>query len=159
MSAETAMSVPTQRWLGINHVTLATPDLEATVAFYRDVLEMRVLFEAPANPHHGRHAMISAGGDGLGFHFFEVLETRIDRLPGIVPSKPGEFVPTPLQHIALTLANESAAEVLRERLNSRGVPITSVIEPGRFAPGMRIFLFPDPTGILLKAVWFSEVAA
>ena len=52
-------------WQGLNHVSLVTGDLDATVAFYRDVLRMLVVFEAPANPHHGRHAMISPGGAGM----------------------------------------------------------------------------------------------
>jgi catechol 2,3-dioxygenase-like lactoylglutathione lyase family enzyme len=138
---------------GINHISLATPDLDATVAFYRDVLEMRVVFEAPANPHHGRHAMISAGGAGMGLHFFEVADTHVARLPTIVPTKPGEFLPGALQHIAITVADDRAALALRDRLVGRGVPVTPVVEPGRFAPGVRIFLFPDPSGVLLKATW------
>ena len=40
-------------WQGIDHVTLITGNLDATVAFYRDVLEMSVVFEAPANPIMG----------------------------------------------------------------------------------------------------------
>ena len=159
MSAETASTELSPVWLGINHVSLATPNLQATVAFYRDVLEMRVAFEAPANPHHGPHAMISPGGQGLGFHFFEVPETQIPRLPGVVPVKPGEFLPGALQHIAVTLADESAALALRERLLARQIPMTPIFEPGRFAPGVRIFLFPDPSGVLLKATWIRAESA
>src|SRR2546425_11087185 len=68
-------------WQGLNHVSLVTGDLDATVAFYRDVLQMRVVFEAPANPHHGRHAMISPGGAGMGLHFFELASAQIFRFP------------------------------------------------------------------------------
>lgn len=155
MPAETDNAESSGAWLGINHITLATPDLQATVAFYRDVLEMRVVFEAPANPHHGPHAMISPGGPGMGFHFFEVAGTQISRLPGVVPARPGEFLPGALQHIAVTLAGESAAVALRERLLARDTPMTPIIEPGRFAPGVRMFLFPDPSGVLLKATWLQ----
>lgn len=38
---------PVQPWLGINHITLATPDLAGTIAFYTDVLQMGVGFVAP----------------------------------------------------------------------------------------------------------------
>ena len=153
MATEAASAELSRAWLGINHISLATPNLDATVAFYRDVIEMHVVFEAPANPHHGRHAMISPGGPGMGFHFFEVADTQIFRLPGVVPAKPGEFLPGALQHIAVTLANESSALVLRDRLRARDIPMTAIIEPGRFAPGVRMFLFPDPSGLLLKATW------
>jgi len=159
MTAEAASAGLSGAWHGINHVSLATPDLDATVAFYRDVLEMRVTFEAPANPYHGRHAMISAGGAGLGFHFFEVPDTQVLRLPTIVPTKPGEFLACALQHIAVTLADERSALALRDRLHRRGVPMTPVWEPGRFAPGVRIFLFPDPSGVLLKATWLNAASA
>ena len=145
-------------WQGINHVSLITGNLDATVAFYRDVLEMRVVFEAPANPHHGRHAMISAGGSGMGLHFFEVAGAQIFRLPDGVPSKP-EFLPGALQHIAITVADEAAALALRERLSAHGVPMTPVLEPGRFAPMVRMFLFPDPSGLLLKATWLRPESA
>jgi catechol 2,3-dioxygenase-like lactoylglutathione lyase family enzyme len=139
-------------WQGINHVTLATPDLDATVAFYRDVLGLRVVFEAPANPMHGRHAMLSPGGSGQGLHFFEVAGAQIFGVPGGVPQKP-EFVPGALQHVALTVADEGAALALRERLQARGIPTTPVLTPGRHAPSMRIFLFPDQSGLLIKACW------
>lgn len=99
--------------------------------------------------------MISAGGDGIGFPFFEAPETRVERLPGIVPVRPGEFLAGAFQHIAVTLVDEAAAQALRDRLAARGVPMTPILEPGRFAPGVRMFLFPDPSGILLKAVWRS----
>lgn len=153
METDTVGFEPPSAWRGIDHVTLVTPNLDATVAFYRDVLEMTILFEAPANPHHGRHAMISPGGPGMGFHFFEVPDAQVFRLPGAVPAKPGEFLAGALQHLAVTLADERAALALRARLAAREVPITPVIEPGRFAPSIRMFMFPDPSGLLLKAVW------
>ena len=137
-------------WQGLNHISLVTGNLDATVAFYRDVLQMPVVFEAPANPHHGRHAMISAGGPGMGLHFFELANAQIFRFPDAVPSKP-DFLPGALQHIAITVADETTALALRERLLAHGVPMTPVL--GRFAPMVRMFLFPDPSGLLLKATW------
>src|SRR5438034_6961798 len=125
MTNTSAIGEVAATWQGLNHVTLVTPNLDATVAFYRSVLGMRVVFEAPANPHHGRHAMISPGSPGMGFHFFEVADTQIFRLPGVVPAKPGEFLPGALQHIAVTLANESSALVLRDRLLARDTPMTA----------------------------------
>lgn len=139
-------------WQGINHVTLATPDLDTTVAFYRDVLGLRVVFEAPANPMHERHAMLSPGSPGLGLHFFEVADAQIFGFPGGVPPTL-QFVPGALQHIALTVADEAAGLALRERLQARGIPTTPILSPGRYAPSVRMFLFPDPSGLLLKATW------
>jgi catechol 2,3-dioxygenase-like lactoylglutathione lyase family enzyme len=75
-----------------------------------------------------------------------------------VPSKP-EFLPGALQHIAITVADETAALALRDRLSARGVPITPILEPGRFAPMARMFLFPDPSGLLLKTTWVRSEGA
>jgi catechol 2,3-dioxygenase-like lactoylglutathione lyase family enzyme len=154
MTTQGSAAEPVGMWHGINHVTLATPDLDATVAFYRDVLGLRLVFEAPANPMHGRHAMLSPGGLGLGLHFFEVANAQIFRVPGGVPQTL-EFVPGALQHIALTVADEAAALALRDRLQERGIPTTPVLTPGRNAPSARTFLFPDPSGMLIKAVWIQ----
>ena len=139
-------------WQDINHISLATPDLDATVAFYRDVLGLRVVFEAPANPMHGRHAMLSPGGPGLGLHFFEVADAQIFGFPEGVPQTL-QFLPGALQHIALTVSDEAAALALRDRLQAHGIPTTPVLTPGRNAPNVRTFLFPDPSGLLLKATW------
>jgi catechol 2,3-dioxygenase-like lactoylglutathione lyase family enzyme len=152
MTNTSAIGEVAATWQGLNHVTLITPNLDATVAFYRSVLGMRVAFEAPANPHHGRHAMISPGGPGMGLHFFEVADAQVFKFAGGVPSKP-EFIPGALQHVAITVAGERAALALHERLVAGGVPTTPVLEPGRFAPGVRTFLFQDPSGLLLKATW------
>ena len=46
-----------------------------------------------------------------------------------------------------------AALALRDRLQARGIPTTPVLSPGRYAPSVRTFLFPDPSGLLLKASW------
>jgi catechol 2,3-dioxygenase-like lactoylglutathione lyase family enzyme len=140
-------------WNGFNHVALVTPDLDATLRFYQDVLGMRVLWNAAANPHHGRHAMISPGGGGLGLHFFEEPDAEIFRFPDGVPATL-RFLPGALQHISLTVATEEAGLALRARLERQGIPVTSVMEQGP----VRIFLFPDPGGMLLEAAWFHADA-
>ncbi len=142
---------PAGIWRGVNHVALATPDLDHTVAFYRDVLGMRVLFEAPANPHHGRHAMISPGGDGLGLHFFEQPDVEVFGFDGGVPPVLA-FVPGALQHVSFTVADEAAGLALRGALGARGIPTTPVMDQGP----VRVFLFPDPSGMLLEAAWFRS---
>jgi catechol 2,3-dioxygenase-like lactoylglutathione lyase family enzyme len=64
-------------------------------------------------------------------------------------------LPGALQHVALTVADEAEALALRERLQARGVPTMPVFTPGGNAPRARIFLFPDPSGLLIKAFWIQ----
>lgn len=140
-------------WQGFNHIALVTPDLDATLSFYRDTLGMRVLVEAPANPHHGRHAIISPGGGGLGLHFFEKVDAEIFRFPdGVPPSF--QFLRGALQHISLTVATEKDGLALRGQLQRQGIPVTPVMNQGP----LQIFLFPDPSGLLLEAAWFRTDA-
>lgn len=49
------------QWQGVNHIALQTGDLDATIQFYRDMLDMEVMFTAPAGEMHGRHAGIRPG--------------------------------------------------------------------------------------------------
>jgi catechol 2,3-dioxygenase-like lactoylglutathione lyase family enzyme len=65
---------PPLPWGGFHHVALATPDLERTRAFYRDVLGMDVgdvLVGGGAVP--ARHCFVRPGADAAtwGLHFFE----------------------------------------------------------------------------------------
>jgi catechol 2,3-dioxygenase-like lactoylglutathione lyase family enzyme len=118
---------------------------------------MRVVFEGPGNVHHGRDAFISVGGSGLGLHFFEVPNAVIFRYPTGVPSRL-EFITGALQHIGITIADEAAANTLRNRLQEHGVQMTPVIAPSGRMPNVRMFLFPDPSGMLLKATWLQPDA-
>jgi Glyoxalase/Bleomycin resistance protein/Dioxygenase superfamily len=71
---EVTMTVPAQpetAWQGINHVALVTPDLAATIHFYRDLLGLRLAALLPATEEHGRHALDGREreqhGPGLAF--------------------------------------------------------------------------------------------
>lgn len=49
--------------LGINHVTLSTPDLDQLVAFYTGLLDARLAFERAATSSEPRIAVVDVGGD------------------------------------------------------------------------------------------------
>lgn len=49
--------------LGINHLTLATPDLERLVRFYTGFFGARLTFERAATPPDPRVAVLDVGGD------------------------------------------------------------------------------------------------
>ncbi|OLT32475.1 hypothetical protein BJF79_36040 [Actinomadura sp. CNU-125] len=48
--------------LGINHLTLATPDLDRLVSYYTDVLGATLAFERAASPPDPRIAVVDVGG-------------------------------------------------------------------------------------------------
>lgn len=59
-------------WRGFHHVALVTPDLDATIRFYGEILGMHVDEIAPASGPRGRHCFIRpgepnvAGTEGFG---------------------------------------------------------------------------------------------
>lgn len=137
-------------WRGFHHVALVTPDLEATIRFYRDVLGMTVLADIPASEREGRHCLLAVdGGAGSFLHFFERADARIHPYPlaeGLVfPSELGA-----LHHLAIALPDEAAGIALRARLVGAGVPVTEIMSQG---PTVRDMLFPDNNGLLLEAAW------
>ena len=137
-------------WRGFHHVALVTPDLDATIRFYRDLLGMRLLADIPASEQGGRHCLLAVdGGAGSFLHFFERADARIHPYPlaeGLVfPPELGA-----LHHIAIALPDEEAGVALRARLVDAGVPVTEIMSQG---PTIRDMLFPDNNGLLLEAAW------
>lgn len=132
-------------WGGIHHLALATPDLDATVAFYEGVLGMRVL---PAGrPGEGpRHLFIDAVGALL--HFWETPEATVFAAPW----ERGRFVPGALQHLALRLPSKAALRDLRARLTTAGVEVSEVTPVG---PAL-VVLFHDNNGVMLEATFWPD---
>jgi catechol 2,3-dioxygenase-like lactoylglutathione lyase family enzyme len=135
-------------WQGINHVALVTPDLDATTHFYQNVLGLRLLALLPPGEAHGRHAILSVGGSGLGLHFFEDPTAQIFTHPDALGAM--HFVPGALQHIALSLPDEEAGQALFAHLHEAGIPTTEVMEQGL----TRNFVLLDNIGILIEVAWF-----
>ena len=60
-SGRTDISDGTPPWRGFHHVALVTPDLEATIRFYGEVLGMRVGEVVGATERQGCHCFIKPG--------------------------------------------------------------------------------------------------
>jgi catechol 2,3-dioxygenase-like lactoylglutathione lyase family enzyme len=143
---------PVRAWQGVNHIALVTPDLDATIHFYQNLLGFRLLAVLPPNDLHGRHCMLWPGGLGLGLHFFERADAQIFTHPDALSAL--HFVPGALQHISFTLQDEEAGQALRQRLHELGIQSTEIMDQGP----VYNFLFLDPHGIQLEAAWFKPGA-
>jgi catechol 2,3-dioxygenase-like lactoylglutathione lyase family enzyme len=140
---------PLPQWRGFHHLALVTPDLDATIVFYRDVLGMEIgEIRSSGVMNGGRHCFIKPGsGTSWGLHFFEHPGAELHRYPDGLGRF--DFIPGALQHIAFALPDESEARSLRERLARFGVPATPT---GSIGP-IRNMLFFDNNGMLLEATW------
>lgn len=150
-----ATGTPTVPWRGFHHIALVTPDLDATIAFYRDVLGMTA--GDVATRGGGRHCFITPGeGEAWGLHFFEYPDAELMTSPEQAAAffaNPETmrfgFLPGALQHIALALPDEAAALTLRDRLTAANVPVSPIYGFG----AIRNFMLADNNGLFIEAAW------
>jgi catechol 2,3-dioxygenase-like lactoylglutathione lyase family enzyme len=95
-------------WRGIHHLALVTPDLDATLRFYNEIMEMPVSEIYPSREGRGRHAFVfvkPGDSETWGLHFFErsIEQPASDAL----------------LHIAFGLPHQAAAHALRDRAPAR----------------------------------------
>jgi glyoxylase I family protein len=133
---------PTQprrmRITGLHHVTLIASDLEATTAFYRDLLGL-ALVEQGANDDDpdARHFWFG-DADGSAGTLLSFLE-----YPNLGPGKVGVGA---THHLALTIDSAEELDAWRDYLRDRGVQTTDVFDRGRF----RSLYLRDPDGHILE---------
>ncbi len=142
--------------LGIDHVGIAVPDLDAAIAFHQDVLGNRVVHEETNVEQGVREAMVAVGpadtaGGGAEPAMIQLLaptgpESTIAKF--IDRNGPG------LQQLAYRVSDvEAAADILR----SRGLRLL-YDQPRRGTAGSRInFVHPkDAGGVLVELVEPAE---
>lgn len=112
------------RFTGINHLALATGDMETTIRFWRDLLGMRLV--------------AGLGRPGYRHYFFEISETDMvaffewpDAAPlpekdhGVPVSGPVGF-----DHVSIAVASDDDLWELKDRLESGGHWVSEVIDHG-----------------------------
>ncbi len=138
---------------GIHHVTLVTPNLNETVAFYRDVLGLRLLFTKKSRFRPGgrlwRHCFLDAG-NGSALHVFEYAEAlNVSRPPEGSPWFEGS-----LQQMALRVSNEDALRTLRAKLQAASIEVSDIDDFGE----VQAIHFRDNNGMLLEAAcWTTDL--
>jgi catechol 2,3-dioxygenase-like lactoylglutathione lyase family enzyme len=140
-------------WQGIHHIAIVTRDLDATVAFYEDVLGMpRVEIDAPLSAGQGpRHVFIDIGG-GDTLHVWDHPDAELFALP---PGTRG-FMPGMVQHLSFRVADETALRCVRDALRSAGYDATDIFDQGP----VRLLFFNDPDGNMLEAAcWVTPPAS
>lgn len=134
------MSVePTQlRITGLHHVTLICSNLERTVAFYRDLLGMRLVKQA--RNHDDPTARHFYFGDAEGRPGTMVTCFEYPRMD------PGRVGVGSTHHFALAVASDEELAAWRDYLTSRGVPCSELLDRTYF----RSIYVRDPDGHVVE---------
>lgn len=147
-------------YLGINHLALVCADMDRTVDFYVNVLNMPLTKTIELPEGRGKHYFFDCGGgDQLAFFWFPSGPDSVDA---------NEFrritaTPGTMNHIAFNVAPEKI-EAYREKLAELGIEVTEVVNHDDSESGVsdnvspstfvRSIYFKDPDGTQLEfAAW------
>jgi catechol 2,3-dioxygenase-like lactoylglutathione lyase family enzyme len=140
---------------GINHVGLATHDMDKTLEFYCDVIGFKIVrFDRIdiAEGGHMRHVFLDMGNNQL-LSFIEpnsVEGIKTDFDAGI---NKGLGVPNSFFHIAFEAESSEGIEEIREHLDSSGIKVSPVIDH----EWCKSLYFLDPiNGLSLEYCFFAR---
>jgi catechol 2,3-dioxygenase-like lactoylglutathione lyase family enzyme len=133
------------RYTGVNHLAMATADMEATIRFWRDLLGMRLV--------------ATLGHAGYRHYFFEISATDMIAFfewPHVTPIEPkdhGVPVKGPLafDHVSIGVADRNELWSLKAALEAAGFWASEVIDHGFI---LSIYSF-DPNNIPIEFSWIQ----
>jgi catechol 2,3-dioxygenase-like lactoylglutathione lyase family enzyme len=131
------------RYTGINHLAMATGDMEATIRFWRDLLGMRLV--------------AGMGHPGYRHYFLEISATDMIAFfewPGVEPIAPKDHgVPVKgayaFDHISFGVSDRAELWELKARLEAAGFWASEVIDHGFI---LSLYSF-DPNNIPIEFSW------
>ncbi len=128
------------RYSGVNHLAMATGNMDGTIRFWRDLLGMRMV--------------AGLGQPGYRHYFFEVSDRDMIAFfewPGILPvpeKEHGRPVAGPFlfDHVSFGVESEDGLWALKDRISAAGIWVSEVIDHG-FIHSIYSF---DPNGIPIE---------
>lgn len=125
---------------GVNHLAMATGDMDKTIRFWRDLLGMRLV--------------AGLGQPGYRHYFFEISETDLIAFfewTGVKPvakKEHGRPVSGPFifDHVSFGVETEDDLWSLRDKLEATGFPVSDVIDHGF----IHSIYAHDPNGIPIE---------
>jgi len=125
---------------GVNHLAMATGDMDRTIRFWRDLLGMRLV--------------AGLGGPGYRHYFFQISDSDLIAFfewPGVKPvaeKEHGRPVRGPFifDHVSFGVETEDDLWQLKDKLEAAGFPVSDVIDHG-FIHSIYAY---DPNGIPIE---------
>ncbi len=139
----------------VSHIAICTRDMEKSLAFYRDMLDMRVLFDGYTDPteggrlHNYQQARQSRRRVSLSFGAGKKPTLTITSHPGeAIAGTPLKLDQMGITHFSFTVPN---AEGLLEELVAKGAQLGGPRASFTNAQGrIRSFYVYDPDGIIIQ---------
>jgi len=139
----------------ISHIAICTRDMEKSLAFYRDILGMNVLFDGMTDPTEGgrlqnyQQARQSRRRVSLSFGAGQKPTLTITSHPGEdISGAPLKLDQMGITHFSFTVPD---TEALCAELLAKGVPLGGPQASFRNAQGqVRSFYVYDPDGIIVQ---------
>ena len=128
------------RFTGINHLAMATGDMDATIRYWRDLLGMR-LVAGLGHPGYRHYFFEIAPQDTIAFFEWPGVEPGPDKDHGAPVRGPFTF-----DHISFGLECEDDLWTLRDRLDAAGFWVSEVVDHG-FIHSLYSF---DPNNIAVE---------
>lgn len=126
------------RIAGIHHLTLLCSDLEATTAFYRNILGMRMVKQTVNEDDQGARHLFFGDDEGRPGTLVTCLE-----YPGMEPATVGIGA---THHFALAIDSEEELHAWREYLTAQGISCTEVMDRTFF----KSLYIRDPDGHIVE---------
>ncbi|MEJ7892542.1 MAG: VOC family protein [Solirubrobacteraceae bacterium] len=133
---------------GLHHLTLITADIERSIAFYRDVLGLGIVRDAPSDDDPDTRHVWFGAVDGTPGRLLSVME---------YPQLPAGAVGTgSTHHFALAVESSEELDAWRDYLMGADVQCSDVFDRG----GFRSLYVRDPDGHVVEiATRLLEAAA
>lgn len=112
------------RYTGVNHLAMATRDMEQTIRFYRDLLGMRLLVGL-GRPGYRHYFFEISEHDMIAFFEWPDVEPIPEKDHGVPVKGPFAF-----DHVSIEVAEESDLWKIKDRLEAAEFWVSEVVDHG-----------------------------
>jgi len=132
------------RYTGVNHLALATGNMDETLLFWRDLLGMR-LIAGLGKPGYRQYFLQVSDHDMIAFFEWPGVSPVVEKEHGRPAKGPFAF-----DHVAFGVQDEDELWKLKERFEAAGIWVSEVIDHG-FIHSVYSF---DPNGIPVEFSYY-----
>ncbi len=112
------------KFTGIHHLAMATPDMDATIRFWRDLLGMR-LVAGMGKPGYRHYFFEISAHDMIAFFEWDKVEKISEKDHGVPVSGPFAF-----DHVSFEVESDADLWELKDRIEAAGEWVSEVIDHG-----------------------------